>query len=74
MEYNFERKSPFMDYRNSVPFMNLSGFIFNQPIVSDEIPAMSLKQTLFKKRFSSMINIRRLQYKALCEAYRNGQQ
>ena len=64
-------RSPFMDYRNVVPFMDLSGFVVKQPHALEEIPAMDLKMQLFKKRFSCMVNIRRMRYKMMCEAYRN---
>ena len=66
------RRNPFMDYRNVVPFMDLSGFVVNQPQVLDEKPAMSLQEQLMRKKFSRMINFRRLQYCKLCEDYRNG--
>ena len=68
----FERKSPYMDYRNSVPFMNLSGFVVRQENAIDEIPAMSLSQHLLKKKMSCMINLRRLKYCVMSGAYRNG--
>ena len=67
-----ERRNPYMDYRDSVPFMDLTGYITNQPKLSDEIPAMSLKQHLLRKKFSTMINLRRLQYCCRVEGYRNG--
>ena len=67
-----EPRSPFMDYRNSVPFMDLTGFIQRQPNVAEEMPAMSLQQHLLKKRLSTMINLRRLQYRKRVEDYRNG--
>ena len=66
-------KNPYMDYRNVVPFMNLSGFIVKQPNILEEIPAKSLKESLFKKRFTRMVNERRMQYRVMCEVYRNGQ-
>ena len=66
------RRNPFMDYRNVVPFMDLSGFVVNQPQVLDEKPATSLQEQLIRKKFSRMINFRRLQYCKLCEEYRNG--
>lgn len=69
---DFERKSPYMDYRNTVPFIKLSGYIVKQPTVFDEVPAKSLKEYLLRKKFSTMINLRRLQYKCLVEEYRNG--
>ena len=62
-------KNPFMDYRNRVPFMDLSGFVMNQETVLDSYPAPSLKVHLFKKKCASMINMRRLKYRAMCEAY-----
>ncbi len=62
-------KNPFMDYRNSVPFMNLSGFVLKQPSEIDNCPATSLKAQMFKKRCTSMINLRRLKYRAMCEVY-----
>jgi hypothetical protein len=68
----FTPRSPFMDYRNSVPFMDLSGFVLKQPSIAEEMPAMSLQQHLLKKRLSTMINLRRLQYKRRVEDYRNG--
>lgn len=68
----FVGRSPFMDYRNSVPFIDLSGYIVRQPKAIDEVPAMSLQQHLLKKRLSTMINFRRLQYQKRAEVYRNG--
>lgn len=68
----FERKSPYMDYRNAVPFMDLSGFVVRQPKLIEEKPAMSLQEHLIRKKVSTMINFRRLQYCKLCEDYRNG--
>jgi len=62
-------KNPFMDYRNCVPFMNLSGFVMKQPVEFENYPAKSLKLELFKKRCTSMINLRRLKYRAMCEVY-----
>ncbi len=66
------KRNPYMDYRNVVPFMDLSGFVVKQPLAIEQSPATSLKVHLFKKRFSTMINFRRLQYCKLCEVYRNG--
>ncbi len=66
------KRNPYMDYRNVVPFMNLSGFIVQQPNVLDEKPAKSLQEHLIKKKFSKMVNLRRMQYCKLCEDYRNG--
>ena len=40
----FTPRSPFMDYRNSVPFIDLTGFVLRQPCVTEEMPAMSLQQ------------------------------
>ena len=69
----FVGRSPFMDYRNTVPFIDLTGYVVNQPKLVDEMPAMSLKQHLLKKKLSTMINLRRLQYCKRVEEYRNGQ-
>ncbi len=66
------RRNPYMDYRNVVPFMDLSGFIVKQPLAIEEKPAMPLKIHLLKKRFSTMVNFRRLQYCKRCEVFRNG--
>ncbi len=66
------KRNPYMDYRNVVPFMNLSGFIVQQPNVLDERPAKSLQEHLIRKKFSKMVNLRRMQYCKLCEDYRNG--
>lgn len=68
----FERKSPYMDYRNSVPFMNLSGFVVKQPKAIEDMPAKSLQEHFMRKRLSTMINFRRLQYCMRAEGYRNG--
>ena len=68
----FTPRSPFMDYRNSVPFIDLAGFVQKQPVFADEMPAMSLKQHLLKKKLSTMINLRRLQYRKRVEDYKNG--
>ena len=65
-------RNPYMDYRNVVPFMNLSGFIVKQPSALEEKPAMSLKEHLFQKRFVRRINARRMMYKVMCEEYKNG--
>ena len=65
-------RNPYMDYRNVVPFMDLSGFVVKQPHALEEIPATDLRMELFKKRFSGMVNVRRMRYKMMCEAYRNG--
>ena len=66
------RRNPFMDYRDAVPFMNLSGYIVKRPTVLDEKPAMSLPEHLMRKKFSRMVNLRRMMYCKLCEDYRNG--
>lgn len=66
------RKNPYMDYRNVVPFMDLSGFIVKQPSVMEERPARSLQEHLIRKKFSTMVNLRRMQYCKLCEEYKNG--
>ena len=71
MRENFG-KNPYMDYRNSVPFIDLSGFVQVQPQLVDEMPAASLKEQLFKKRCSRMINLHRLKYRVMCEEYKNG--
>lgn len=68
----FERKSPYMDYRNSVPFMNLSGFVVKQPNMVEDMPAKSLQERLMRKKCSTMINFRRMQYCMRAEGYRNG--
>ncbi len=68
----FEKRSPYMDYRNSVPFMDLSGFVVKQPKITEEMPAKSLQERLLRKKFSTMINFRRLQYCKRVEIYRNG--
>ena len=68
----FTPRSPYMDYRNTVPFMDLSGFVIKQPIITEQMPAMSLQQHLLKKKLSTMINLRRLQYRKRVEDYKNG--
>ena len=62
----------YMDYRNSVPFIDLSGFIMAQTNLAEEMPAKSLREHLLRKRLSTMINLRRLQYRKRVEDYRNG--
>ena len=69
---NFRPRSPYMDYRNSVPFMDLAGFVTSQPVLSDELPVKSLQEYLLRKRLSTMINLRRLQYRKRVEDYKNG--
>ena len=66
------RKNPYMDYRNSVPFMDLSGFIVKQHDAYEEHPAAPLQLQLMRKKFSRMVNLRRMQYCKMCEEYRNG--
>ena len=70
--HEFTPRNPFMDYRNSVPFMDLTGFVLKQPCFMEEIPAPSLKEHLLKKKLSTMINLRRLQYRKRVEEYKNG--
>ena len=70
MEYT--GRNPYMDYRNTVPFMDLSGYVVNQPKITDERPAKSLQECLLLKRLSTMINFRRLEYCARVREYRNG--
>ena len=65
-------KNPYMDYRNVVPFMDLSGFNVRQKIFLDEKPALSLQEQLMRKKFVNIINKRRLIYCKQCEEYRNG--
>lgn len=65
----FFGRNPYMDYRNRVPFMDLSGFVMKQDTELDNRPTHSLKEYLFKKKCTSMINLRRLRYRAMCEAY-----
>lgn len=66
------RRNPFMDYRNLVPFMDLSGFVVKQPLACENQPAVPLQLQLMRKKFSKMVNFRRMQYCKLCEEYRNG--
>ena len=68
----FTPRNPYMDYRNTVPFMDLSGFIMKQTNFIDQMPAMSLKEHLLRKRLSTMINLRRLQYRKRVEDYKHG--
>ena len=72
MANEFKGRSPYMDYRNSVPFMNLSCYIVEQPTALEEKPAESLIDRLNRKRFSGRVNFRRMQYRVMCEEYRNG--
>lgn len=68
----FTPRNPYMDYRDSVPFMDLAGYMNNQPILTNDLPVKSLQEYLLKKRLSTMINLRRLQYRKRVEDYRNG--
>lgn len=69
---DFIPRNPYMDYRNSVPFMDLTGFVMRQPVETDNLPAKSLQEYLLSKRLSTMINLRRLQYRKRVEDYKNG--
>ena len=69
---DFTPRSPYMDFRNSVPFMDLTGFVLEQPLMTDTMPVLSLQEYLLKKKLSTMINLRRLQYRKRVEDYRNG--
>ena len=69
---NFMPRNPYMDYRNSVPFIDLAGFVNTQPKITDNLPVKSLQEHLLIKRLSTMINLRRLQYRKRVEDYRNG--
>lgn len=69
---DFIPRNPYMDYRNSVPFMDLTGFVMQQSVETDNLPAKSLRECLLRKRLSTMINLRRLQYKKRVEDYKNG--
>lgn len=66
------KRNQYMDYRNVVPFMDLSGYIVKQPMEFENRPMAPLQLQLMKKRLSIMVNLRRLQYCKLCEEYRNG--
>ena len=66
------KRNQYMDYRNVVPFMDLSGYIVKQPMEFENRPMAPLQLQLMKKRLSRMVNLRRLQYCKLCEKYRNG--
>ena len=66
-------RNPYMDYRNYVPFMNLSGFIVKQPTALDDKPVKTLQEELFRKRFTHMVNEKRMRYRVMCEVYRNEQ-
>ena len=68
----FTPRNPYMDYRNSVPFMDLTGFVLRQPSFVECVPAKSLQEHIFRKRLSTMINLRRLQYRKRVEDYKNG--
>ena len=68
----FKGQNPYMDYRNSVPFMDLTGFLSRQPKITDNLPSKSLREYLLRKKFSTMINLRRLEYRVRVEEYKNG--
>ena len=68
----FTPRNPYMDYRNSIPFIDLSGFVMNQPNIAEQLPAKSLQEELIRKRLSTMINLRRLRYRQRVEDYKNG--
>lgn len=67
-----EGRNPYMDYRDSVPFMDLSGFVSHQPKITEELPQAPLHKYLLRKKFSTMINLRRLEYRIRVEEYKNG--
>lgn len=69
---DFCGKNPYMDYRNAVPFVNLSGYVIKQPCAIEETPAKSLQEHLFRKRFVHRVNARRMLYRIMCEGYKNG--
>ncbi len=68
----FKGQNPYMDYRDTVPFMDLTGFVSEQPKISEELPQKSLQEYLLRKKFSTMINLRRLEYRLRVEEYKNG--
>ena len=57
------RRNPYMDYRNVVPFMDLSGFVVRQPHALEEKPAMSLQEELMKKKFAKVQKSKNTRYK-----------
>ena len=69
-EYN--GRNPYVDYRDSVPFMDLTGFISESPKITEELPQKSLQAYLLRKKFSTMINLRRLEYRIRVEEYKHG--
>ena len=69
---NFKGRNPYVDYRDSVPFMDLTGFVNRQPKAIEEISPKTLQEYLLRKKFSTMINIRRLEYRLRVEEYKNG--
>ena len=69
---DYEGRNPYMDYRDSVPFMDLSGFVSHQPKITGELHQKSLHEYLLRKKFSTMINLRRLEYRIRVEEYKNG--
>ena len=68
----FKGKTPYMDYRDTVPFMDLTGFVSRQNKFTEELPQKSLSEYLLRKKFSTMINIRRLEYRLRVEEYIHG--
>ena len=68
----FKGQNPYMDYRDSVPFMDLTGFLSRQPKITDNLPQKSLREYLLRKKFSTMINLRRLEYRVRVEEYKSG--
>ena len=68
----FKGRNPYIDYRDSVPFMDLTGFLSRQPKITEDLPQKSLREYLLRKKFSTMINLRRLEYRVRVEEYKNG--
>ena len=68
----FKGKTPYMDYRDTVPFIDLTGFVSRQNKFTEELPQTSLHEYLLRKKFSTMINVRRLEYRIRVEEYKNG--
>ena len=68
----FKGLNPYIDYRDSVPFMDLTGFLSRQPKITDDMPQKSLCEYLLRKKFSTMINLRRLEYRVRVEEYKSG--
>lgn len=69
---DYKGRNPYMDYRDSVPFMDLSGFLSRQTKFIEELPPKTLHEYLLRKKFSTMINLRRLEYRVRVEEYKNG--